>query len=54
MGFAALHHPLQHRSFAEVIELFEAALEFTEALRVSLQGAALLPAPDSTPGSTST
>jgi hypothetical protein len=36
-GFAALHHPLQHRPFAEVLDLIEPPFEFVEALRVALQ-----------------
>jgi hypothetical protein len=32
MGFTALHHPLQYRPFAEVLQLIEAPFEFLEAL----------------------
>src|ERR1017187_9727363 len=48
MGFAALHHPLQHGPFAEVLQLVEVPPEFTEALRVTFQ--ALFQPPDSARG----
>ncbi len=46
MGFAALHHPLQHRPFAEVLEWLDAAFEFPEALRVAFQDGAMFQAPE--------
>src|SRR5579859_1642612 len=50
MGFAALHHPLQHRPFAEVLQLLEVPLEFAEALRVAFQENTLLQSPGWAPG----
>jgi len=41
MGFAALHHPLQHRPFAEVLEFLKTPFEFREALRVAFQEGAV-------------
>jgi hypothetical protein len=47
LGFTALHHPLQYRPLAEVLQLIEAMFEFLEAPRVaflsghSVQGAGL-------------
>ena len=38
LGFAALHHPLQNCTFAEILDLFQASSEFQEALRVAFQG----------------
>ena len=38
LGFAALHHPLQHGTFAEILDLFQISSEFQEALRVAFQG----------------
>ncbi len=48
MGFAALHHPLQHGPFAEVLQVFEVPPEFTEVQRVTFQ--ALFQPPDSARG----
>ena len=36
-NFASLHHPLQNRTFAEILDLFEPPSEFQEALRVAFQ-----------------
>ena len=44
-GFAALHHPLQHRPFAEALQLIEAPFEFLETLRATFQLGSLLRAP---------
>ena len=38
LGFAALHHSLQNRTFAEIFDLLQASSEFQKALRVALQG----------------
>jgi hypothetical protein len=38
LGFAALHHPLQNCTFAEIVDLFQSSSEFQKALRVALQG----------------
>src|SRR2546425_12333524 len=38
LGFAALHHPLQNCTFAEILDLFEASSEFQEALCMAFQG----------------
>src|SRR5450432_646026 len=51
MGFAALHHPLQHRPFAEILQLFEVPLEFAEAPCVAFQDGTLCSAPDPARGS---
>jgi hypothetical protein len=37
MGFAALHHPLQYRPFAEVLQLIESPFEFLKTLRVAIR-----------------
>jgi hypothetical protein len=37
-GFAALHHSLQNRTFAEILDLLQTPSEFQEALRVAFQG----------------
>src|SRR6266550_2668017 len=36
-GFAALHHPLQNRTFAEILDLFEPSSKFPEAVHVAVQ-----------------
>ena len=38
LGFAALHHPLQNCTFAEIVDLLQSSSEFQKALRVALQG----------------
>jgi len=38
LGFAALHHPLQNCTFAEILDLFQISSEFQEALPVAIQG----------------
>ena len=47
LGFAALHHPLQNRTFAEILDLFQASSEFQEALRVAFQRGIPLDSADS-------
>jgi hypothetical protein len=38
LGFAALHHPLQNCTFAEIVDLLQSSSEFQKALCVTLQG----------------
>jgi len=41
LSFATFHHPLQNGTFAETVDLFEAASELQESLRVPFQGGIL-------------
>jgi hypothetical protein len=49
-GFTALHHPLQNCPFAEILDLFDAASEFQEALCVAFQGGTTCHGPGATFG----
>jgi hypothetical protein len=46
VGLAALHHPLQYRSFAEELQLIEPPFEFLETLRVAIRRNTPFRAPD--------
>ena len=37
LGLAALHRPLQNRTFAETLDLFDPPSEFQEALGIAFQ-----------------
>jgi hypothetical protein len=50
VGFAALHHPLQYRPFAEALQLIETSFEFVEALRVAFQLGTRFRVPDRSSG----
>ena len=52
MSLAALHHPLQHGPFAEILQLLDLPFEFAEAFGVALQNGTLCKAPDSAGGGT--